>query len=217
LARGALTRLNSDRARRPLYIGLTGGPGVGKSTVAKLMSRAGASVIDADAIGHWLLANDPTVIKNAEKLFGNAVLGQRGPDRALIGSIVFNDNAALQAFNRIIHPPLLRRLRTEMKQAATKKNAKAVVVDAALIFEWGIADWFDLVVVVAASRALRMERLRRAGLTLAQAKNRFASQLDQRDKIALADYAIRNDGERAALKNEVRKFIEQISQISRSQ
>jgi dephospho-CoA kinase len=214
LARSTLSLSKSIQTGRPLSIGLTGGPGVGKSTVAKFMRETGANVIDADAIGHWLLAKSPTVIKNTVKLFGNAVLGSKGLDRSLIGAIVFSDDSALGAFNRIVHPPLLRQLKKEMSRASANKKSGITVVDAALIFEWGIADWFDLIVVVDASRASRIERLRRVGLTLVEVRNRFASQLDQNDKVALADHVIKNDGNRGSLKKKVRKFMAQIARLA---
>ena len=215
MARSALKQSRSSRPKKPLLIGLTGGPGAGKSTVAKLMKEAGAKIIDADAIGHSILAHNRAVIKNTEKLFGNAVVSKKGPDRKLIGDIVFGDDSARRAFNRIIHPPLLRQLKKGLSQSATKKSVRMVVVDAALIFEWGIADWFDLIVVVAASRAGRIARLCEAGLSMTQVRNRFAAQLDQKDKVALADYVIKNDGDRAVLKKEVRKLMAQIAKISR--
>lgn len=215
MARSALKQPRSSRSKKPLLIGLTGGPGAGKSTVAKLMKAARAKMIDADAIGHSLLAHNRAVIKNTEKLFGNAVLGKKGLDRKLIGDIVFGDDSARRAFNRIIHPPLLRQLKKELTQSAAEKSTGTVVVDAALIFEWGIADWFDLIIVVAASRAGRIARLREAGLSMMQARKRFAAQLDQKDKVALADYVIKNDGNHAALEKEVRKLMAQIAKISR--
>ena len=81
-----------------------------------------------------------------------------------------------------------------------------VVVDAALIFEWGIADWFDIIVVVTAPRQKRLERLHRLGLSFRQAQKRIAAQLPQRVKISLADYVVCNDSGRRHLKSEIDRF-----------
>jgi dephospho-CoA kinase len=194
-----------------LAVGLTGGPGVGKSEVAAILAADGASIINADAIGHRLLNESKAVRRQLIKLFGDRIFDDGGAvDRREIGRLVFNDTEALRLFNRIIHPPLLRMLKRELDGRINRRSNRIVVVDAALIFEWGIADWFDIILVVNARRKIRLRRISGGGISLNQAGKRIASQMPQRDKMALADYVIDNNSSRVNLKREVKKFVKKI-------
>lgn len=203
----------ASRIKKTLTIGLTGGPGVGKSEVAKILAEHGAKVISADAIGHGLLDNNLNLRRKLINLLGSDIIDKRNkPDRRKIGAIVFGDDEKLPAFNNIIHPLLLKDLKREM-MADVKKRRRLIVVDAALIFEWGIANWFDLILVINARRDIRLKRMCRSDLSLNQARQRIASQMPQRDKIALADYLIENNSTRFALKKKVEQFIDKIARI----
>jgi dephospho-CoA kinase len=202
-----------SKIKKALTIGLTGGPGVGKSEVAKILTENGAQVISADAIGHDLLDNNLNLRRKLINFFGEDIVDrQNKPDRRKIGAIVFNNGAKLAVLNSIIHPLLLKKLKQEMT-AKTKTKRRLIVVDAALIFEWGIANWFDLILVVNAKRDIRLKRICRAGLGIKQARQRVASQIPQRDKIALADYIIENNSSRSALRKKVEQFIIKIKAL----
>lgn len=147
----------STRSSRPL-VGVTGLPGSGKTSFAACLGSLGARVISADAVGHAVL-DEASV---AEALTGTFGPGIRGADglisRSALGTRL-TGRAEVDALNRIVHPYLLRRLAQHTRRALAPHGGGCVVVDAALIPEWGIGEWFDLVVFVAAPRALRHARL----------------------------------------------------------
>jgi len=204
----------ASKINKRLTIGLTGGPGVGKSEVAKILADHGAEIISADAIGHCLLDDSLNLKRKLISLLGADIVDKRNKlDRRKIGYIVFNDDEKLAAFNNIIHPLLLKDLKRKMT-ASVKKRRRLIVVDAALIFEWGIANWFDLILVINARRDIRLKRMCRFDLSLNQARQRIASQMPQRDKIALADYLIENNAGRSALRKKVEQFIYRIKKLA---
>lgn len=191
-----------DSARRRIapVVGITGGIGVGKSTVAEAFARRGALIISADRIGHTLLQENRAVQRAIVAAFGPGVIGRDGlPDRRAIGEKVFSSAEALAKLNRIVHPPLLRRLREQIEAARRDPAVPLVVVDATLITEWGIRDWFDLLIVVTAPVDQVRERLRAKGLTDEQIDRRIASQAPEEMRTREADTVIRNDGDRQRL------------------
>ena len=198
---------------KPVVVGLTGGLGVGKSEVARILEAKGAAVISADKIGHEILADNRAVRKKLVGWLGEDIITEDSRlDRRKIGAMVFGDPMTMSRFNSIVHPPLL----SELKKAIGRENSRKVplvVVDAALIFEWGIADWFNLILVVQARRAIRLSRMAGQGLSKSQAIKRIASQMPQRDKVALADSVIENNSTRRALKKETLKFYNLIREV----
>jgi dephospho-CoA kinase len=200
------------KRKTPLVIGLTGGPGVGKSEVAKIMERYGAKVIYADKIGHELLQNNAVIRRKLLRLLGDEIFLKNGqPDRQKIGRLVFANSDRLASFNGIIHPPLLKNLQREILRLRKKPGVKMVVVDAALIYEWGIADWFDFMVTVDATRWNRRHRLVKGDFTQNQLFLRIRSQMFQNDKIALADFVIKNNGRLSELKGKVSSLIKSLN------
>ena len=193
-----------------IVIGLTGGPGVGKSEAAKVLQQLRFRIINADIIGHELLIENKNIKAKLIKLLGREIVAADGSlDRRAIGQIVFADQNVMMEFNRIIHPVLLKELKRRIGIEA-KSGSHPVVVDAALIFEWGIADWFDYIFVVTATREKRLQRMRAQGLNQRQASQRIASQISQRDKIALADFVIVNNSTRASLHKRVKSLVHKL-------
>jgi len=192
-----------------VIIGLTGGPGTGKSLVAKYLKERGATIISADDVGKRVVNENPAVFRKLVQEFGKSIVRDDGAlDRRKLGNIVFPDPKSLRKLSQIVHPPLLRILKSELKRLKNSHRHKLIVIDAALIFEWGIANWCDYIVTVTARRYIRLKRLRRQGLTHRQAENRISAQIPDRDKVKLADYIIQNNGARAALRHQVGRFLE---------
>ncbi|MCP4584026.1 MAG: dephospho-CoA kinase [candidate division Zixibacteria bacterium] len=202
------------KKRDSLAIGLTGGPGVGKSEVAKILAANGAAIICADKIGHHLLDENKPVKRKLVKLLGDNIIAEDKPNRREIGRLVFGDSETLYSFNQIIHPPLLKILKKELADKIRTGSNRMVAVDAALIFEWGVAEWFDLLLVITATREIRLKRMCDTGLSRYQAGKRIASQIPQRDKIALADFIIENNSTRSTLKSKVKGFIRAIEEVT---
>ncbi len=212
MAGGSLIRFTKNN---PLTIGLTGGPGVGKSEVAAELENMGVYVINADKIGHELIESNGTVRRKLIKLLGGDIVGRDGSlQRKIIGGIVFSDRHMMSEFNAIIHPALLKELKTRLKQAALSGRYNVVVVDAALIFEWGIADWFEMILVVDALRDLRLSRISKNGVSKSQAARRIGSQIPQREKIALADYVIANNATKSVLRKKAKSFYAELIKLS---
>ena len=190
-------------------IGLTGVPGAGKSLVAKYLEERGAIILSGDDAGREVIGEIPIVLRRLVNAFGESILTDNGSlNRRLLGRMVFSDSAARKKLNRIVHPHLLKTLKTWIRQHRVRFPKKLIVVDAALIFEWGIADWFDYILVVTARRDLRIKRMMSSGLTKKEAANRIGSQIPQRTKAALADYVIENNGSRSILRKRADEFLD---------
>ncbi len=192
-------------------IGLTGGPGAGKSLAAYYLKRKGAAVISGDDIGREVISAFPVVLKRLAKEFGKEILNPDGSfDRKKTGQLVFGDPRALKKLNSIVHPYLLKLLKAKIRKSVAKSARRIVIVDAALIYEWGIEDWFDAILVVTSNRDIRIKRLVSGGLTRSEAVGRMNSQIPQREKAARADYVIENNGRKIALRNRIYGFLNMV-------
>lgn len=191
-----------------IVVGLTGGPCSGKTSVAEILKENGAIILSGDEIGRRIVDENPAILNELVRTFGKQILDQRRKlNRRKLGKIVFANPQALYKLNEIIHPPLLRILKAELTKHLKRGSKKIIVIDAALIFEWGIANWCNLILVVTAIREVRIRRMIRNGLARKEAEDRIASQLPERDKVSLADYVIRNNGTKAALRRGTLEFL----------
>ena len=177
---------------RMILVGLTGGIATGKSTVAGLFRRCGATVIDADALAREVVQPGRPAWREIVKTFGKAVLN---PDRTLnrqaLGAKVFGYPATLRQLERIIHPRVAREQARLTKQAARNDPHAVVIYDVPLLFEAGIDTRVDITIVVTADRETQITRLnKRNGLTKAAALRRIKSQMPLSKKRQLADYVL---------------------------
>lgn len=205
LSRFAPAGRSADRA----VIGLTGNPGAGKSAVARRMAQNGAEVIDADALGHELLLASSPVTGEIAAEFGDEVLTPDGDiDRKRLGAIVFDSRERLEALNRIVHPRITEAIRARIERFRAEDRLGPLVVDAALIFEWGDMEEFDAVAVVTAPLDLRRERYTKSRGVGAEAfARREAAQWSQEEKIKRADVVIANDDSLESLYARVDQFM----------
>ncbi|MFF3854830.1 dephospho-CoA kinase [Micromonospora sp. NPDC002575] len=176
-----------------LMVGLTGGIGSGKSAVAARLAALGAAVIDADRIAREVVAPGSEGLTEIVAAFGDRVVGPDGAlDRAVLGGLVFADEAARRRLEGITHPRV--RARTAELAAAAAPDA-VVVNDVPLLVEVGLAATYHLVVVVQTDVAVRLARLARdRGMSRAEAERRIAAQADDARRDAAADVVLRNDG-----------------------
>ncbi len=187
---------------RTVLVGLTGGIGAGKSTVARLLAEHGALVLDADVAAREVVAAGTEGLAAVVKEFGAAVLGPDGElDRAALASVVFADEGRRGVLNGIVHP----RVRGWMADRAMAAPEGSVVVqDIPLLVESGLTGLFELVVVVDAADAVRIARLvSDRGMTEAEASARIAAQAPREQRLAAADVVIDNDGTPAQLADQV--------------
>lgn len=185
-------------------IGLTGGIGSGKSTVARFLASLGVVVIDADKIGHEVLRSDVEAQREVVAAFGEGVLNPGGSiSRERLGRIVFGNPEALLKLNRIMHPRIAERVKTELEMYR-EEGAKAVVIEAPLLLEAGWASLVDEVWVTVASEANVLKRLKeRTGLSEAESIERIRSQMSVAERVLQADVVIDNDGDLSELEEKV--------------
>jgi dephospho-CoA kinase len=185
-----------------MLVGLTGGIGAGKSVVAGRLAELGAVVIDSDRLAREVVAPGTEGLAEVVAAFGPGVLGPDGAvDRPALGRLVFADPAARERLERIVHP----RVRARAAQLVAGAPAGSVVVnDVPLLVEAGLAETFDVVVVVLASEATRLRRLIDGrGMTEAEARARIAAQATDEQRRAVADVVLENDGSLAELRSAV--------------
>lgn len=178
-----------------ITVGLTGNVASGKTTVADRWRAAGVRVIDADRLGHAVLVEDEAAREALVEAFGEGILAVDGSiDRAALGEKAFAADDGVRRLNAIVHPPLLERLSTEIERAA-QTGEPLVVIDAALVFEFGMDDDLDAVVLVTAPRRLRTDRLRKTrGLDDERIARIMAAQMPDAEKEDRSDYVVVNDG-----------------------
>ena len=185
-----------------MLVGVTGAIGAGKSTFARALEALGARRVDADAVAHQVLEL-PAVKEKLRRSFGSAVLAADGTvDRAVLGPLVFAEDKARQRLEEIVRPFIEAQIRRE----TADHEGRVVVLDAPLIFEWGLQERYDCVVVVDAPEEIRLQRLaERAGWSAAEARRRQAAQLSAAEKRRRADLVVENEGDPAALLAKARK------------
>jgi dephospho-CoA kinase len=182
-------------------VGLTGGLGAGKSTVASLLAAQGAVIIDADAIAREVVRAGTPGFDAVVARFGRGVVGADGElDRTRLAETVFADDRARDDLNGIVHPLVAQRSAELMAKVA---DGAVVVYDVPLLAENGLARGFDVVVVVEADLATRLARIEQRGLSEAQAKARIAAQASDEQRRTIADELLRNDGSKDDLADQV--------------
>ena len=182
-----------------LIVGLTGGIGAGKSTVAKLLASHGAAVVDVDALGREIIAGAGSAVEAVLERFGDHLRGSDGGiDRAGLAAIVFNDPDELAALNAISHPAINDLLDRRVGAIAVAGAIDVVVLDMAVLVEstLGRATRFpyEVVVTVEAPPDVRMERLIERGMSTDDAKARLGSQATDEQRRDVANFVIHNGG-----------------------
>lgn len=187
-----------------LRIGLTGGIGSGKSTVAALLVERGAHLVDADRIAREVVEPGTPGLAAVVEAFGPGVLTAEGAlDRPALAAVVFADPQQRARLDGVVHP-LVRARAAELVAAAPP--GAVVVQDVPLLVETGQAAAFDLVLVVRAPLELRLERLVERGMTEDDARARIAGQATDEQRAAVADVVLDNAGSRADLADQVARF-----------
>lgn len=176
-----------------LLVGLTGNIGSGKSTVARLLSEHGATIIDADVLARRAVDPGSAALDAITGRWGTSVLAPDGSlDRAALRRIVFTDRDELEALNDIVHPEV-EALRDRLIADARGRGDRIVVCDIPLLFERGLVDDFDRIVLVDAPREVRLERLTKSrNLTETEAMAMIVAQVPAELKRARADHVIDN-------------------------
>ena len=175
-----------------MIIGLTGGIGSGKSTVAKLFEIIGCPVFYSDEVAKEIYF-DKTVKPQIIELLGQeAYLSETEIDKKFIGSKIFSDTNLLHKLNSILHPAVIERF----KKFTKNHNGKLIIKETALLFEAKLEAQVDKIILVAANDELRIHRvMQRDGLSKEEVLSKISAQLPQAEKIAKSDFVIYNNEE----------------------
>lgn len=174
----------------PLKIGLTGGIGSGKSTIAKMFELLDVPVYYADAASKRLYHTDKDLIAALKKHFGEDIYTNGQLNRSRLAAIVFADKSQLDLLNSLVHPPTIR----DAEEWIGRQTAPYVLKEAALLFESGSVAGLDYVVGVFAPTHLRIRRVMdRDGITREDVQNRMSKQIDENIKMRLCDFVISNN------------------------
>jgi dephospho-CoA kinase len=192
-------------------IGLTGGIGSGKSTVAQWFRKRGVAVLDADKTVHSLLQSDTSIISRLVHEFGPEIVGENGEiNRSKLGIRIFSDEDARKRLERIVHPRVIECMKDEQ---VTLRNKGAIVCvwDVPLLIEAGFESFVDEVWVVWVPRDLQILRvLARDKLSLTEVKARIAAQWSLDDKRQQADVVIDNSGSEWETERQLEKLWEKL-------
>jgi phosphopantetheine adenylyltransferase/dephospho-CoA kinase len=196
-----------------MIIGLTGGIASGKSTAAKYLGEKGASVIDADKLGHRAYEPDTDAFDKVVSSFGQEVVGADGQiDRKVLGSKVFGNPEALDRLTGIIWPEIGRLVLTEFEVARGEQPDAPIVLEAAVMLEAGWEPMVDEVWVVIVDPNTAVERaISRDGVEEEAIRKRIASQLTNEERRAKADIVIDNSSDETALLTQLKTQWDRIS------
>ena len=195
-----------------LTLGVTGGIGSGKSTVARYFVDRGAQLFDADREAKDILLHHRDVLSAVRAAFGKGVLDDQGEiDFVRLAAAGFTSPEQQQRLNAIIHPEVIRVAHRHMADAR-RRGLEMFVLDVPLLFEAGMEQGLDLTLAVVAAEDIRFERaLRRGRLSEADLRRRASLQLTDEDRAARADHIIENNGTLEALHRQLEQLYEAIT------
>lgn len=174
----------------PLKIGLTGGIGSGKSTVAKIFELLHVPVYYADAASKRLYHTNKELMAALRKHFGEDIYTNDQLNRSKLAALVFSDKEKLDLLNRLVHPPTIK----DAEEWLARQTAPYVIKEAALLFESGSVSGLDYVVGVSTPMHLRIKRvMERDGLTREEVQNRMSKQISETIKMRLCDFVLTNN------------------------
>ncbi len=191
-----------------VIVGLTGGLGAGKTTIAGLFQACGATIIDADQLARDVVTPGKPAWKDIRKQFGTSVFfSDKTLDRQALAQVVFQNSSKLANLQKIIHPRVARE-QARLVRTISKSDPRAVIIyDAALLIEAGAYRRMDYVIVVKADRATQISRVcRRDGLTKTEALRRIKNQIPLRQKLPYADIILDGTWPRPQLRRVVKSL-----------
>ena len=190
-----------------VIIGVTGGCGTGKTTVTRMLGRLGAKTVDCDRLVNDLYRPGTAMVKKIVKYFGPDMVNKNGRiNKGKLAGRIFGDAGKMDKINRLVHPAVKKRIREIIADGRRKKIAM-LVVEAPLLFEAGMENWFDRIIVVYCRPKLQGRRLSRtSGPGKEEILLRIKSQWPIRQKKQKADFIVDNNGSRAKTQRQVVKI-----------
>ncbi|SRR5579875_288240 len=195
-----------------LTIGLTGGIGSGKSTVARMLAELGAPSFDADKVGHNIYSPDGPAYHDVIAAFGRGILAPDGTiDRKKLGPIVFADPAQLKRLEAIVHPRMFDRMREMVAEMRAQGVTAPIVIEAAILIEAHWQPLFDEIWLVVAPRQQVLRRIEaERGLKPEQTEARIKAQLPDEERRKHASLVIDNSGTIEELRTQVNSLWQQL-------
>jgi dephospho-CoA kinase len=179
-----------------LNVGLTGGIASGKSTVARMLAKKGAILIDFDELAHAVQEPEGAVWREIVRHFGEEILlPDRTIDRRKLGETVFADREKRELLNRLVHPAIFEEWQRRLAEIRARRADAIVVSDIPLLIEAGMKGMVDLVLLVYITPEEQIRRvMARDGFSREEAERRLAAQMPIEEKLRWADIVIRNGG-----------------------
>lgn len=197
-------------------IGLTGGIGSGKSTVARSLQKHGFPIVDADLIAREIVEPGQPALAELTKEFGADILNTDGSlDRGLLASRAFTNKDTTQRLNNITHPRINQRTQ-ELFDEARENGAEAVIYDMPLLIDKGLHKDMDATIVVHAAEHVRLERLTtKRGLDVDDVRRRINAQIDDETRKQHADILLDNNGTEEDLTKQIAQAVDKIKQLTK--
>lgn len=189
-------------------IGITGGIGTGKSSVADIFAGKGIRVLDADEISRQVTGENGAALDEIRLLFGNkAIDSNKSLNRKYVASLVFSDRTKLDKLSAIIHKYVLEKIAVEI-DSERNRGTKLIVMDVPIPVKKGFVDICNQIWVISADESIRLDRLTQRGMDHDDAKRRISMQMTREEYEDIADIVIVNDGTKEELVLQVEKIIE---------
>jgi dephospho-CoA kinase len=205
--------MSLQSAKRPSLpvVGITGAVGTGKSQVAALFQRWGGVLISGDEVGKDVVDRSARLRRQLADAFGHDVIGRTGLKRALLARRAFASAEATLQLDKVVHPHLLKELNARVSKARRSREHRAVVIDAALLAEWGPKQvYWDCLIGVWAPMAVRRLRLRQRGWSDSEITQRARRQMSWTKRRAMVDFVVKNDGDLTQLERRARFYWQKI-------
>jgi dephospho-CoA kinase len=198
-----------------LKVGLTGGLACGKTFVGEALASYGCLLIQADVLGHEVLARGGEAFEQVVGEFGTEILDGGGEvDRRALGALVFGDPERLARLNALVHPPVIRRQEALVEELAAKEPDGIAVVEAAILIETGSYLRFDKIILVTCTEEQQIERaMRREGAVEADVRARLSRQMPLAEKRKFADFVIDTSGAKEDTLRQTRAIYDQLRSI----
>jgi dephospho-CoA kinase len=204
------------RGKPMLVVGVTGGPGTGKSTVAGILEEWKAVVLDADHLAHEVMEPQKLAWRQTLQLFGDEIANaDRTINRKKLAARIFRDDQARRQLEAIVHPRVVRRIQECLDRLEKNKRVHLVVLDVPLLIEAGMQGLVDALIVVTAKPAVQRQRLMARGWSEEEIARRIGAQMALSAKVALADYVIDTSQGLAATRTQLETLWQKLEQHKR--
>lgn len=194
-----------------IKLAITGSIGSGKSVVSRMMNVLGVPVYDCDVNAKRLMTDDEFIVSELKRMFGDECYEDDGTlNRQYIASRIFTDKENIRRVNSLVHPVVKR----DFEEWAAKQESSVVAVETAILYESGMIDAVDKILVVWADRETAINRtMQRSGMNRIQVENRMNNQMSVDDLLLMSDYSLYNDGDEPLMPR-VMSIVEELKNIS---